>query len=295
MDAIKNGVAEARATAQTGLKHARAVWARMDHRHRIALVAATVAANVLIILALVYHAKLLALLVEFSQWWRSLRFGWLILFMLLVMVAFPPLIGYSALSNLAGMAYGFPGGWPLLASGTVIGSFISFLAFRYLLRDRAQRLASTSTKFAALTHTLEQSTFTLLWLIRLCPLPYSLSNGALASIPSVKPWAFLVATACTTPKLFIHVFVGDRLARMGTEKDTASKIVDLISILLASFAGIATTYIIYTRTMALARAMDAQDYTELDMELDRDFDVSDDSDAVSLEESGRPRRSVAFA
>jgi uncharacterized membrane protein YdjX (TVP38/TMEM64 family) len=284
MDSLRRAISDARDGAGTGIRHAKAIWAKLSTVQRVAVVAGVLVLGITAMLILIYHAALLAMLVRFSDWWRELKYGGILLFTLLLIVAFPPLIGYSTLASLAGMVYGFPGGWPILAGGTVIGSFLSFLTFRYLLHDRAMRLASTSTKFAALTRTLEQSKFTLLWLIRLCPLPYSLSNGAISSIPSVKPWPFLVATACTTPKLLIHVFVGDRLTKMGTEKDTASKIVDALSILLASLAGFATTYIIYTRTMALAQKMDTEDYAELESTFDQEFELSSDSDAEPLDD-----------
>ncbi|ANB15772.1 Tvp38p [Sugiyamaella lignohabitans] len=156
------------------------------------------------------------------------------------------------------------------------------MTFRYLLSDRAKRLATTNVKFAALSRTLEQDKFTLLWMIRLCPLPYSLSNGALSSIPSVTVWRFFFATALTSPKLLMHIFIGDRIARLGTEKDTATKIIDIISIAITVVIGTLTAYLIYNRTMDRASLMEAQiDYARIEEGFDAiidEFEMSSDED-----------------
>lgn len=238
------------------------------------------------IVFLIYHERVFEFLVSFATSWRELRAGPAIMFGLIVLISFPPLIGYSLLSSMCGMMYGF-WGWPLLASATILGSLLSFLACRYVFHDYAQRLASSNEKFAALTSTMEQDGFKLLWMIRLCPLPYSISNGALASIPSVSPLKFTLATALTSPKLLMHIFVGDRLMHLSSETDTASRVINIISIAVASIVGSLTAYTIYTRTIekteqndeayhGLELDVEANGSTSLD-EFDRDsFDINDD-------------------
>lgn len=228
------------------------------------------------ILFIIFHEKVFELLVAFAESWKELKGGPYIMFLLITIISFPPLIGYSTLGSLCGMMYGFPGGWPLLTAGTLFGSTLSFLVFRYFFSDFATKLAQSNRKFAALTKTMEQDNFTLLWMIRLCPLPYSLSNGALASIPSVSATGFFLATLVTSPKLFIHVFIGDRIARLGTEKDTATKIVDVFSILLAVIFAAATAYTIYIRTIERAEHLDSIDYDNLEMGADEMDDEDDD-------------------
>lgn len=44
----------------------------------------------------------------------------------------------------------------------------------------------------------------------LCPFPFPYSNAFFASIESVTLFQFIVATLCTTPKLLLHVWVGQR-------------------------------------------------------------------------------------
>lgn len=248
------------------------------------------------VLFLVFHEKIFQLLVEFAHAWKQLRAGPYIMFLLITVISFPPLIGYSTLGSLCGMMYGFPGGWPLLTAGTLFGSTVSFLTFRYLLSGFAARLAQSNRKFAALTKTMERDNFTLLWMIRLCPLPYSLSNGALASIPSVTPKAFVLATAVTSPKLLIHVFIGDRIARLGTEKDTATKIVDVLSILIAGVFAAATAYTIYMRTVERAEHLDGHGYDNLELghEEEEENFIDDEllNDSDEGDDRALPRRNL---
>lgn len=229
------------------------------------------------IVFLIFHKKAFDLVLSFAESWRELKSGPFIMFGLITLISFPPLIGYSFLSSLCGMMYGF-WGWPLLASATIFGSFMSFLACRYLFHDYAQNLARSNQKFAALTSTMEQDGFTLLLMIRLCPLPYSLSNGGLASIPSVSPWKFALATTMTSPKLLMHIFVGDRLTRLGSETDSASRVINILSVAIAVILGSITAYTIYIRTIERAEQDGA--YTGLEHDLEN-------GDSIALEQTGR--------
>lgn len=250
---------------------------RQSPFRRVLLLLGTTLCLALGVMFAIFHSKVFELLLWFADSWRGLRAGPLIMFCLITVISFPPLIGYSALCSLCGMMYGFYG-WFLVVFSTVIGSLISFLACKYLFKDYANRLANSNEKFAALTRTMQQDGFTLLWMIRLCPLPYSLSNGALASIPSVTPVNFVLATLATSPKLFMHIFIGDRIARLGAEKDTASRIVDIISVLVTITVGSVTAYTIYIRTIERAESMDM--YTELELGHDSEdaIDFADDFD-----------------
>lgn len=259
-------------------------WARdwYTNQTRTKQIAVTATAGIFVLavvgglatFVLSYKDAVLSFLYSFSKTWKEMPGGYVLLFFLVVLVAFPPLIGYSALSTMVGMVFGFPWGWPFLAAGTIVGSSLSFLTFRYFLEDRARQLAHSSSKFEALAKAMDRhDSFTLLWMIRLCPLPYSLSNGALASIHTVKFSKFALATAIITPKLLVHVFVGDRLVRLGSEKDTASRVVDGVSIVIAGLASTGTAWMIYKRTRVVT-----EEYERLDDENgvgERNFTVSD--------------------
>lgn len=225
-------------------------WYRdqLPARQRLVQVGIVVIA-IMLILVLIFHKAFIGFLVFISDKWANLPGGSIIFFLLVFFVGFPPLIGYSALSMLAGMIHGFPGGWPLLALASVSGSFASFLVFRYLLRSQGERLVNSNEKFKAFAEILrEDSSLLLLCLIRLCPLPYSLSNGALAAIPELSAWVYLGASVITSPKMFIHIFVGHKIKELGdAHTGTSTKIIDVISICVTGAAATLTTWIIYRK------------------------------------------------
>lgn len=94
----------------------------------------------------------------------------------------------------------------------------------------------------------DDSSLLLLTLIRLCPLPYSLSNGALAAVPELPALTFFLASLFTSPKLFIHIFIGSKIKELGdANKTTSTKVIDLISIAITVVALTLSTYLIYKR------------------------------------------------
>lgn len=138
----------------------------------------------------------------------------------------------------------------MVASATLLGSTSAFLACRYCFRDFAQRMVATDKRFAALTLTLKHDGLKLLCMIRLCPLPYSISNGAISTFPTVSPLSFMIATAVSTPKLMIHIFIGTRLrmlAEEGRRMDTKTKLVNYGSLIGGVLLGAVTGWLIYKR------------------------------------------------
>lgn len=205
--------------------------------------------SILGFLFLIFHSYLINQLINLSDKWHDLKYGSVIIFALVFTVSFPPLIGFTALSLLTGMVYGFPQGWPLLAFASVSGCTASFLVFRYLLQNQATKLVQYNEKFRAFAEVLhDDSSLLLLCLIRLCPLPYSLSNGALAAVPELPLLTYFLATLITSPKLFIHLFVGSKLKDLGSDKSSGmSKVVDVISIVITGGAASLATYLIYVK------------------------------------------------
>jgi hypothetical protein len=63
------------------------------------------------ILFLVYNERIFGALLPVAKKWRDVTAGWLILWALIFVVSFPPLIGYSSLLTIAGFVYGFPNGY----------------------------------------------------------------------------------------------------------------------------------------------------------------------------------------
>ena len=152
--------------------------------------------------------------------------------------------------------------WIVAASATVVGSTLSFLACRTILRRTVERLTATDTRFAALTQVIKHDGLKLLIMIRLCPLPYSLSNGAIATIPTVSWMAFALATAAASPKLLLPIYVGGKLADIaenGGKMDMMTKAISYISIIAGSAAGIGIGWVVYRQTQARARELEIEE------------------------------------
>lgn len=69
-----------------------------------------IATLVLGILFLVFNERIFRALQPIAVKWKELRGGWLILWAMTFMTAFPPIIGYSTCLTIAGFVYGFPEG-----------------------------------------------------------------------------------------------------------------------------------------------------------------------------------------
>jgi uncharacterized membrane protein YdjX (TVP38/TMEM64 family) len=245
--------------AHKALQRSLKLYNNLSLIQRIALTTVGVISLVLSILALIYSEAVFAWLTPVSEKWKALPGGWVILWVATFLTAFPPMIGYSTCVTLAGFVFGMQG-WFIIATANVAGSLCSFLLFRHLLSDFAQRLTKRDPRFAAFGLVIAHDGVKILMLIRLTPLPYSLSNGGLSTIHTIKAWQFALATAVATPKLLIHVFIGTRLKQLAGESlDTQTKIINWASIIFGVLLGAATGIIIYRRTVARSKVLEAEE------------------------------------
>ncbi|MCJ1479007.1 Vacuolar protein sorting-associated protein 53 [Lambiella insularis] len=214
------------------------------------------------ILFFVYNERIFAWLEPIAEKWKNLNGGWLILWAMTFVTAFPPVIGYATCVTLAGFVYGFPNGWFIVATANVAGSLCSFITSRTLLSSFVNRLVAKDTRFSAFSAVLKHDGLKILVMIRLCPLPYSLSNGFMATVPTLTPLLFALATALASPKLLIHVFIGSRMAaiaKKGEKMDRATKAVNYASIAAGMILGAVTGWLIYQRTVARAHELEAEE------------------------------------
>ncbi|KAI0482827.1 hypothetical protein GGR56DRAFT_209155 [Xylariaceae sp. FL0804] len=275
------------------------LWQGMSATQRVLAAAGGAVLLALAVVFLAFSGRIFGALAPVAQGWRRLRGGWVLVFLPTFLTAFPPLLGYSTTVTVAGFVYGFPGGWPVAAAATVAGSTAAFAASRTALGGYVQRLAGGDRRFVALGHVLRHDGLAVLAAIRFCPLPYSLSNGFLATIPSISPAGFALATALATPKLLVHVFIGSRLAALaeqGGDMSFGDRAVNYLSMLLGGLLGTAVGLVIYRRTMRRAdelarrdpggdRALDDVDDDDHHRNGD-DVDIDIDDDAAVLPDPG---------
>jgi hypothetical protein len=83
----------------------------------------------------------------------------------------------------------------------------------------------------------------------------------MSTFHSITPLQFTLATAMATPKLFVHVFIGSRLAELiEGQKDTTTTIVNWVSIVVGGLLGASIGYYIYQRTMKRAKQLEEEEH-----------------------------------
>lgn len=254
---------------QNGIKTALAMrtklletYAAMSFIQRVILIVLAIVVNTFLILFLIYGHEFFAWLEPIAKRWRELSGGWTILFLMIVATAFPPMIGYSSLVTTSGFVFGFWRGWLICASAATLGSLCSFIACRTVLSKYVHGLVGEDKRFRALSLTLKHDGLKTLTLIRWCPLPYSLSNGALSTIPTLQPLNFALATLLSTPKLMIHVFVGTRLSSLaggGGKMDSSTRFINYASIVGGLILGVVLGFLIYRKTKARADELEEEE------------------------------------
>lgn len=217
---------------------------------KLAVIAFGVIDIIVLLIILIFHGKILNKMVEISNDLKEVWYTPLLFFVLLFGVSFPPMIGFSLLSTSVGLIYGVSfTGWIILFLGSVTGSILAFALFKTVLRSQAEKLIRWNPKFEALASILQDNnSYWILALIRMCPFPYSLTNGAIASISGVSLRNFSLASIITSPKLVMYLFIGSRLKNMGETDSTASRLFDLLSIILTAIVLSLTAWILYFRT-----------------------------------------------
>ncbi|GAA94334.1 uncharacterized protein L969DRAFT_25880 [Mixia osmundae IAM 14324] len=223
------------------------------------------AVNIAILIAFVVigPSQIFRWLVAGADRLRQYQFGALFLILAMILTAIPPLFGYSTMLTLAGFTYGMWRGWLVACAGCLLGSAVSFLICRRVLKNQGQSLRDGPT-FRGLEHAMRKKGLFLICLVRFCPFPFAYSNAALASIEAVSLVQFMIATLTITPKLLVHSFVGSRiylLADPDHELDATSKRINAAYIALGTLVGFATSYYIYRLTLSYSQSMSLQDET----------------------------------
>ncbi|UZJ56718.1 hypothetical protein CBS101457_006038 [Exobasidium rhododendri] len=201
------------------------------------------------------------------------------------------MIGYGTLITLSGMAFGGSQkvqtsdgsmkesgsiweAWAVASSACLLGSFLSFLVLRSVLLTsligrKLTRIDSLrdSRQWKAMEKAVGRRGLSMAILVRFSPFPFNMSNLFFASLQSVSLFNFMVATITTTPKLFLHVFIGnkifqlfDRGARAGL--DLHAKILNGSYVVVGGLVGIATSYYVYKETNRILLNYEEEAYAE---------------------------------
>ncbi|KAJ5206228.1 hypothetical protein N7491_003151 [Penicillium cf. griseofulvum] len=249
------------------------IWEEMTLWKKIGTVFAALLVGASGIAFMVFTGKLFIWLGPVAEKWETSWLAAFVLWLCVFFVSFPPLVGWSTFGTVAGFIFGIWKGWLIYASATILGSTVSFYVSRTILSGFVHRLMERDTRFAALALTLKYDGLKLLCMIRLCPLPYSICNGAVSTFPTVQPLMYGLATAIISPKLLVPAFIGSRirlLSEKGEEMSAGSKAVNIGSIILTVGIGIFTGWYIYQRTLARAKELEAQEREDIRGSLESD-------------------------
>ncbi|KAH7922445.1 Golgi apparatus membrane protein TVP38, partial [Leucogyrophana mollusca] len=225
-------------------------------------------ASLLLFIIVVTPGRIAQFVHDRAQDIRRLRYGSLILFLVIVLISFPPFIGHTTMVNLCGFTYGLHGFIPA-AAGTMAGSAIVFVVLRLLFSERLRQWSSTNEKWQALETVVRARGLPLIILIRVSSFPpWVYSNSLFASIESVSLPQFVIATLFVLPKVFLFTFVGSRLGKLsdGEERshmDTPTKIINSLlvvgGVLLAVAGGSIVYFLMQKQIKALHASTSHQD------------------------------------
>ncbi|KAL2860847.1 TVP38/TMEM64 family protein [Aspergillus lucknowensis] len=250
-----------------------AAWGKMTFWQRVGTVLAVIACNILGFGFLFVTGRVFQWLGPVAETWEHSALAFILMWLGVFLVSFPPLVGWSTFGTVSGYVFGVWKGWLLYSSATVLGSTCSFLASRTFLSKFVHRLVERDKRFAALSLTLKYDGLKLLCMIRLCPLPYSICNGAISTFPTVQPLMYGLATAIISPKLLVPAFIGSRLRVLyenGEEMSLGSKLVNIFSIIISIAVGIFTGIYIYRRTLARAKELEERERGDIRHSLQAD-------------------------
>lgn len=165
-------------------------------------------------------------LIKASEEWVNFKYGLLVLFIMIFFSSIPPFMGISFLCVFSGSVYGMGYGWLLVAIASTMGSLTAFIFYRTIFNKYSFELVKTNERLLVIAETLKYKlSFLLLVMLRFCPIPFSITNGLLASISEISTINFLISTAISTPKFLVNVFVGSRLKTLGQKNDDISTFV----------------------------------------------------------------------
>jgi len=187
---------------------------------------------------------------DFAQKLSQMKYGWIIIIGIMILISFPPMLGHTTTVTLCGFAYGMKGFYIALA-GSVLGASVAFVVLRFLFAKRLREWSATNDKWTALETVVKSKGLPLVILIRVSPLPpWVYANTLFASIHTVALWQFVIATFFLTPKLLLQTFIGSRLAplsdgRQRDEMDTQTKIINSCLVVGGLLLGVVASVVVY--------------------------------------------------
>lgn len=224
------------------------------------------------IIVLVNYQKIIRYIVSVSDEIREMKMTGVSIFVFLIsLVSFPPLIGFSSLCIIIGIVYGYQG-FPLIAITSSVMSTVALCSFKFVFRDASQRIIDSHRNLQIFVSVIKDSDTTfvqevfILTLMKLCPLPYSITNGGLGCVPNLSPLAFFLATIICSPKYLIQIFMGIQLRQLGgPDEGDNQKLAHFIIIVVTGVSFGTLSMLLYKRLQSkFQQRSSSLDYVPLD-------------------------------
>lgn len=92
-----------------------------------------------------------------------------------------------------GLLFGIAGGLAGVIAGSTLGATMGFLFSRYIAREKVAKYLSKNPKFVMIDNAIHAGGWKIVMLLRMCPLPYGLSNYAYG-LTKISLNHYLIAT-----------------------------------------------------------------------------------------------------
>ncbi|KAI8380326.1 hypothetical protein BD560DRAFT_347468 [Blakeslea trispora] len=170
--------------------------------------------SVITYLFLKYREVLLQSAQHYALRIKSMRYGIVLMTLLPTITSIPPIFGFTLSVTLNGFVYGFPLGCLPATIGGFIGSMLTLILVRQSrLLSWLKLSESRQETFEAIEAAIGEGGLKMLLLVRICPIPWQMSNLFLSLCEDTISWQhYTLAALIASFKFNWEVWVGSQLA-----------------------------------------------------------------------------------
>ncbi|CAN8105041.1 unnamed protein product [Discula destructiva] len=163
---------------------------------------------VLAILFEVYKTDFERWATPLTDWLREREaWSWVIPFVILLVLSFPPLFGHEIVQLIVGLTYPLGVAIGIAVAGAVVGEALCFVVFKYGFSSYAEKRMRERVKWAAVARLAQQSGFWGVLVIRYSIVPPHLANPIFACT-GMKFWLYMATVILSLPKVIVFVALG---------------------------------------------------------------------------------------
>ncbi|KAG9116048.1 Tlg2-vesicle protein, partial [Ceratobasidium sp. 392] len=164
----------------------------------------------IVVLIAVFQDQIVLALTPAAEWVKDQPAGFLIPIAFCIVLSIPPLVGVEIIHLLCGFIYGLGIGFAIVCAGTILGESVTYFAFRYLFRSRAENMekgSKGSLRWPSLACVLREGGFKVAVVVRYSFVPTHITT-ALFSVCGFNYWIFLGSLVLSLPRQIIGVYLG---------------------------------------------------------------------------------------